>query len=89
MNDSQKFVDSLHNVPWKDGLPDDILKGVQSFLAASTGGDVNDGDLGTASPGASASMYQTSLGGRTSVATGSVCLCACMRPCCLCDEKNK
>ncbi|XP_068697910.1 dynein axonemal heavy chain 8-like [Montipora foliosa] len=69
MNDSQKFVDSLHNVPWKDGLPDDILKGVQSFLAASTGGDVNDGDLGTASPGASASMYQTSLGGRTSVAT--------------------
>ena len=71
MNDSQKFVESLHNVPWKDGLPEDILKGVQSFLAASNGGDVTDSDLGTAAPGASASTYQSSPG-RTPVATGTV-----------------
>ena len=70
MNDSQKFLDNLHNVPWKEGLPDDILKGVQSFLAASNGGDVNDSDLGFAAPGASASTYQTPPG-RSSVPTGS------------------
>lgn len=71
MNDSQKFVESLHNVPWKEGLPEDILKGVQSFLAASNGGDVNDSDLGTAALGASASTYQSSPG-RSSVPTGAV-----------------
>ena len=71
MNDSQKFVESLHNIPWKEGLPEDILKGVQSFLAASNGGDVSDSDLGTAAPGASASTYQ-SPPGRTSVHTGAV-----------------
>lgn len=27
MNDSQKFVDMLHNVPWEDGLMDDVLRG--------------------------------------------------------------
>ena len=70
MNDSQKFVDSLHHVPWKEGLADDILKGVQSFLAASNGGDVNDSDLGFAAPGASASTYQ-SPPGRSSVPTGT------------------
>lgn len=70
MNDSQKFLDNLHNVPWKEGLPDDILKGVQSFLAASNGGDVNDSDLGFAAPGASASTYQTPPG-RSSVPTGT------------------
>lgn len=74
MNDSQKFVDSLHHVPWKEGLPDDILKGVQSFLAASNGGDVNDSDLGFAAPGASASTYQTPPG-RSSVPTGTVFIC--------------
>ena len=68
MNDSQKFVESLHHVSWKEGLPEDILKGVQSFLAASNGGDVNDSDLGTAAPGASASSYQSSPG-RASVTT--------------------
>lgn len=62
MNDSQKFVESLHHVPWKEGLPDDILKGVQSFLATSSGGEVSDSDLRTAAPGASASTYQSSPG---------------------------
>ena len=71
MNDSQKFVESLHTISWKEGLSEDILKGVQSFLAASNGGDVNDSDLGTAAPGLSASTYQSSPG-RTSVATGTV-----------------
>lgn len=67
MNDSQKFLDSLHNIPWKEGLSDDILKGVQSFLAASNGGDVVDGDPGAPGLGASASMYQSSSsGGRSS-----------------------
>ena len=70
MNDSSKFVDSLHHVPWKEGLPEDILKGVQSFLAVSNGGDVNDSDLGFAAPGASASTYQSPLG-RSSVTTGT------------------
>lgn len=70
MNDSQKFVDSLHHVSWKEGLAEDILKGVQSFLAASNGGDVNDSDLGFAAPGASASTYQ-SPPGRSSVPTGT------------------
>lgn len=72
MNDSQKFVESLHHISWKEGLPDDILKGVQSFLAASSGGDVTDSDLRTAAPGASASTYQSSPG-RTSVTSGNVC----------------
>lgn len=71
MNDSQKFVESLHHIPWKDGLPEDILKGVQSFLAASNGGDVIDSDLGTAAPGASASTYQ-SPSGRQSITSGTV-----------------
>lgn len=62
MNDSQKFVESLHTISWKEGLSEDILKGVQSFLAASNGGDVNDSDLGTAAPGLSASTYQSSPG---------------------------
>lgn len=73
MNDSQKFLDSLHNIPWKEGLSDDILKGVQSFLAASNGGDVVDGDPGTPGLGASASMYQSSSsGGRSSTVPGIV-----------------
>lgn len=70
MNDSQKFLDSLHNIPWKEGLSDDILKGVQSFLAASNGGDVIDGDPGTPGLSASASMYQS--GGRSSTGPGIV-----------------
>ena len=70
MNDSQKFVDSLHNISWKEGLSDDTLKGVQSFLAASSGGNVSDSDLGTAAPGASASSYQAS--GRSTAAQGTL-----------------
>ena len=27
MNDTAKFVDMLHNVPWEDGLPDDVVQG--------------------------------------------------------------
>lgn len=71
MNDSQKFVESLHHISWKEGLSEDILKGVQSFLAASNGGDVGDSDLGTAAPGASASTYQ-SPSGRQSITSGTV-----------------
>lgn len=71
MNDSQKFVEALHHISWKEGLAQDILKGVQSFLSASNGGDVVDSDLGTAAPGASASTYHSSPG-RASVTLGTV-----------------
>ena len=27
MNDASKFVDMLHNVPWEDGLPKDVVAG--------------------------------------------------------------
>lgn len=27
MNDATKFVDMLHNVPWEDGLPEDVVYG--------------------------------------------------------------
>ncbi len=27
MNDSLKFLDMLHNVPWQDGLPNSIVSG--------------------------------------------------------------
>ena len=27
MADVTKFVDMLHNVPWEDGLPEDVLRG--------------------------------------------------------------
>ena len=74
MNDSQKFVELLHAISWKEGLSEDILKGVQSFLATSNGGDVDDSDLGTAAPGVSASTYQTPPG-RTSIVPGTVCVC--------------
>ena len=76
MNDSQKFLDSLHNIPWKEGLSDDILKGVQSFLAASNGGDVVDGDPGTPGLGASASMYQSSPSGARSSTVPGIVFCA-------------
>ena len=57
MNDSQKFVDSLHNVSWRNGLPDGTFKGVQSFFATSSSGEIGTSDLGSAAPGASASNY--------------------------------
>ena len=31
MNDSTKFVDMLHNVPWEDGLPKDVIHGKLHF----------------------------------------------------------
>lgn len=71
MNDSQKFVESLHHISWKEGLSEEILKGVQSFLSASNGGDVIDSDLGAVAAGASASNYQSSPG-RASIASGTV-----------------
>lgn len=75
MNDSQRFVESLHNVNSKEGLPDDILSGVQSFLVTSSGGElgVSDGDLGSAAAGASASNYgapSVSPTGRPSITPG-------------------
>ena len=27
MNETTKFVDMLHNVPWEDGLPADVIHG--------------------------------------------------------------
>ena len=35
MNDTSKFVDMLHNVPWEDGLPNEVVEGVyeSSFLS--------------------------------------------------------
>jgi len=27
MNDTTKFVDMMHNVPWEDGLPDEVVRG--------------------------------------------------------------
>ncbi len=27
MNDSIKFVDMMHNVPWEDGLPKEVVAG--------------------------------------------------------------
>ena len=75
MNDSQKFVESLHNISWKEGLSDEILSGVQSFLVTSSGGElgVSDGDLGSAAAGASASNYAVASGspsGRMSMTPG-------------------
>ena len=32
MTDCTKFVDMLHNVPWEDGLPEDIVQGEWSAL---------------------------------------------------------
>ncbi|XP_052089132.1 uncharacterized protein LOC127725852 isoform X10 [Mytilus californianus] len=46
MNDSQKFVDMLHNVPWEDGLMDDVLRAVESYLSAN-----KDGNLGVTGEG--------------------------------------
>lgn len=31
MTDVSKFVDMLHNVPWEDGLSDDVLRGEVGF----------------------------------------------------------
>ncbi|XP_035829673.1 dynein heavy chain 5, axonemal isoform X2 [Aplysia californica] len=46
MTDSIKFVDMLHNVPWEDGLPGDVLAAVESYLACS-----RDGQLGVTGEG--------------------------------------
>ena len=31
MNDVSKFVDMMHNVPWENGLPSDVLQGECHF----------------------------------------------------------
>ena len=69
MNDSQKIVESLHSVSWKEGLDDDIMKGVQSFLATNRDGEigVSDHDLRSAAAGTSASTYGSPSGGRGSM----------------------
>ncbi|ESO89151.1 hypothetical protein LOTGIDRAFT_229063 [Lottia gigantea] len=52
MSDSVKFVDMVRNVPWEDGLPEDVLRAVESYLAIS-----KDGQLGVYGD---ASMLDTS-----------------------------
>lgn len=65
MNDSQKFVDSLHHVSWKNGLNDDILSGVQSFFVTNSDGELGvTDDLNAAAAGASASTYVGTPTGR-------------------------
>ena len=34
MLDSAKFVDMLHNVPWEDGLPKDVVAGQLNLITA-------------------------------------------------------
>jgi len=46
MTDSIKFVDMLHNVLWEDGLPQDVLAAVESYLACT-----KDGQLGVTGEG--------------------------------------
>ncbi|XP_052807484.1 dynein axonemal heavy chain 5-like isoform X7 [Mya arenaria] len=46
MNDSTKFVDMLRNVSWEDGLPEDVLRAVESCLAQG-----KDGELGVTGEG--------------------------------------
>ncbi|KAK3577475.1 hypothetical protein CHS0354_032326 [Potamilus streckersoni] len=46
MNDTTKFVDMLHNVPWEEGLPEDVLRAVESYLAHG-----KDGELGVTGEG--------------------------------------
>ncbi|XP_052708586.1 uncharacterized protein LOC128183562 isoform X10 [Crassostrea angulata] len=40
MSDTPKFVDMLHNVSWEDGLSDDVLRAVESYLAVSREGQL-------------------------------------------------
>lgn len=69
MNDSQKMVEALHGVSWKQGLSKDIMKGVQSFFATNSEGEigVSDHDLRLAAAGTSASSYDSPVGSRSSV----------------------
>ncbi|XP_060567478.1 dynein axonemal heavy chain 5-like [Ruditapes philippinarum] len=46
MSDSTKFVDMLHNVSWEDGLPEDVLRAVESCLSQG-----KDGELGVTGEG--------------------------------------
>ncbi|XP_041355189.1 dynein gamma chain, flagellar outer arm-like isoform X3 [Gigantopelta aegis] len=46
MSDSTKFVDMLHNVSWEDGLPEDVLTAVESYLCVG-----KDGQLGVTGEG--------------------------------------
>ena len=36
MNESSKFVDIMHNVPWEDGLSKDIVAGKSSLHICAT-----------------------------------------------------
>lgn len=33
MNDAVKFVGMLHNLPWEDGLPNEVLNGRMQFTS--------------------------------------------------------
>ncbi|KAL4232681.1 hypothetical protein ACF0H5_007369 [Mactra antiquata] len=46
MTDVTKFVDMLHNVSWEDGLPEDVLRAVESCLSQG-----KDGELGVTGEG--------------------------------------
>ncbi|EDO44670.1 predicted protein, partial [Nematostella vectensis] len=74
MNDSQRFVETLHHLNWKEGLSSEILRGVQSFFVTSSEGNLGvTDDLGSAAAGASASNYIGSPSGRsTATPSGSV-----------------
>ncbi|XP_048577711.1 dynein axonemal heavy chain 8 isoform X3 [Nematostella vectensis] len=66
MNDSQRFVETLHHLNWKEGLSSEILRGVQSFFVTSSEGNLGvTDDLGSAAAGASASNYIGSPSGRS------------------------
>lgn len=49
MNDSQKFTEALHNVSWHEGLPDDIVAGIQPFFARNKEGELGRTPLGMTS----------------------------------------
>jgi hypothetical protein len=40
MSDSQKFADALHNVSWREGLSDDVVRNVEPFFAKNELGEL-------------------------------------------------
>ena len=47
MSDSQKFTEALHNLSWREGLPDDVVAGVQLFFARNKEGELGKAQLVT------------------------------------------
>lgn len=60
MNDSAKFVDMLHNVPWEDGLPLDVVDAVEGYLASSREGKLGVTGEGTLLDNAQGSHFLVS-----------------------------